>query len=415
MANHIGLIGFPVKHSLSPFIHQQLHDVPYLLYETLDLEGVLKKDDLMGLNVTAPLKQKAYKLSTIKDVFAQQTGSVNTLLKTPEGLKGFNTDVLALIDLFDEHLHLNENDLIVIIGNGATAQSVKVALKELNFSHIKVVARHPKKGELGFDAWPLNVGAIIQTTPMGMAHEPAHYPFEPADLKTVKFVFDVVYAPLKSPLILWAEAGNIPSQTGLSMLVRQALYGATLLTPQKQELSPLNTVYQSTLSYRQNIVLIGLPYSGKSSFGKRLAQQLNKRFIDVDAMIENTVKMPVGTYILRHGEPAMRMVEKTVIESLKEITGSIIATGGGSVLDTVNVERLKANGCLVFLDSMAPEAFDDSRPLSANKDTYHALKKVRDPLYQKIADITLKNALDIDASMGEWEEHYETYLHHQRP
>jgi shikimate dehydrogenase len=413
MKHKIGLVGMPIAHSLSPFIHQFLHDTPYELFETIDLPSVFLDPLVTGVNITAPLKEEAFKRASVLTEAARVTKSVNTLIRKQDQFYGYNTDAMALIDIF-KTLTFPKDILIGIIGNGATHRSVRYALNECGFFNIKVFARHPQPGEFTFNQWDNEIKIVIQSTPMGMRGVPAMYPFPLTFIQDVHWVFDVVYAPRNTPLILAAKRYGIPFQSGLSMLVRQAIQGSKLLVRELKEID-LTSLYQRVLHQQANIVIIGMPYAGKTTFAKFLAQRLHRPFIDIDAHIEQLVGCSTKDYIHRNGIDAFRKVEKDIIQSLSFTVNSVIATGGGAVLDEENMLALKANGIIGWLKSPPPKSFDASRPLSLDIDAYQSLFNTRRPLYQTWSDFQFERGKQPKNTFQAWRNAYETYLYHQRP
>jgi shikimate dehydrogenase len=410
MKAKVGLIGMPIAHSLSPLIHQGFHSIPYHLYETLDIERIIKDKHIVGLNVTSPLKERAFQLATHKDIYSSKTGAVNTLIRRSDDLYGYNTDVMALIDLFNEHLKVSKDTPILIMGNGATEKSVRLALEETGFKRLHTLARNPKPNQSSWHDQLNHPHVFIQTTPLGMDHIDDEFPFDAFDFSQTQFIFDVVYAPLNSPLIQKAKTLKIPHLNGLSMLIRQAFYAAKLFTNQDLQHQKISVIEKKILKEKENIILIGMPYSGKTTLGKALSIALKKPFIDTDVLIENEINMSIKDYLALHGENLFREVERKAIKTLKSMTGSVISTGGGAILDSSNVEILKLNGCFLYLDSPTPKTFDDTRPLSSNLKMYLTLKKERHPLYKSLSDINLIGYQDTQNYIKEFKNKYETYL-----
>ena len=100
-----------------------------------------------------------------------------------------------------------------------------------------------------------------------------------------------------------------------------------------------------------NIVLIGYRCSGKTHVGKLLAQALNMAFWDTDRLIEKDKGMPIPAFVAQSGWGDFRCVEREVVEALALKDHSVIATGGGAVMDSGNVTKLKKRGWLVWLDA----------------------------------------------------------------
>lgn len=144
-----------------------------------------------------------------------------------------------------------------------------------------------------------------------------------------------------------------------------------------------------------NIVLIGYRCSGKTAVGKILAGQLRKQFLDTDVLIEQNTGSSIETIISREGWDGFRDIEKRVIEEASRKDNAIIATGGGVVMDEENVENLKRNGWIVWLNGKAQvlkERMDKEqrsgviRPSLTGLDPLEEIKEVlreRTPLYDK--------------------------------
>lgn len=147
-----------------------------------------------------------------------------------------------------------------------------------------------------------------------------------------------------------------------------------------------------------NVVLIGLPGSGKSSVGRQLARRLQLPFVDSDHVIEQRLGCSIREYFDREGEDAFRDVEQAVIDDLSLNHVGVLSTGGGTVLRPANREHLHQRGKVVYLRSSPEEVFrrlrhDVSRPLLQVSDPLQRLRDlyaVRDPLYRETAHFTIE-------------------------
>lgn len=147
-----------------------------------------------------------------------------------------------------------------------------------------------------------------------------------------------------------------------------------------------------------NVVLIGLPGSGKSSVGRQLARRLQVPFVDSDQVIEQRLGCSIREYFDREGEDAFRDVEQAVIDDLSLNHSGVLSTGGGTVLRPVNREHLHQRGKVVYLRSSPEEVFrrlrhDVSRPLLQVSDPLQRLRDlyaVRDPLYRETAHFIIE-------------------------
>lgn len=146
----------------------------------------------------------------------------------------------------------------------------------------------------------------------------------------------------------------------------------------------------------RNIILVGFMGTGKSAIGNQLAQAIGYNFVDTDRIIEERAGMSIGEIFKREGEADFRRIEKDVIRRLSDIRSSVIATGGGAVVDVENLISLKKNGIMVCLEA-TPEMImkrtegNSDRPLLKNKDRLMGIKRlleIREPYYKK-ADISI--------------------------
>ncbi|MDD3150869.1 MAG: shikimate kinase [Candidatus Gastranaerophilales bacterium] len=143
----------------------------------------------------------------------------------------------------------------------------------------------------------------------------------------------------------------------------------------------------------KNIVLIGLMGSGKTTIGKLLAQKLGLNFIDTDSIIEKEANKTINEIFENYGEELFRKLESNTIKEISKREEKVISTGGGIVENPENMQNLRKNGIIVYLEAGPKELYerikgDNNRPLLKNnpKDTLKNLFEKRSPLYKQ-ADI----------------------------
>ena len=166
-----------------------------------------------------------------------------------------------------------------------------------------------------------------------------------------------------------------------------------------------------------SIFLVGPMGAGKTTIGKKLAEQRGLRFVDSDHEIESRTGVDIPFIFEKEGEEGFRKREQCVLEDLTAQRGIVLATGGGAVIKSENRQHLKSRGYVVYLHASVSQQFSrversDNRPLLANGDRREILTRLfaeRDPLYREVADLVLdtdgKNAKqlarDIENAMTE--------------
>lgn len=156
----------------------------------------------------------------------------------------------------------------------------------------------------------------------------------------------------------------------------------------------------------KNIVLIGLSGCGKTTIGKRLAPLLNMDFVDMDLYIEKKEGKTVKDIFASKGETYFRSLETIAAEELSQTGGKVIATGGGVVLNPKNMDYLKQNGVIVFLDrspnTILKKINLSIRPMLAeNKNRLYELDKERHHLYEAYAELTIPGGTNIEKTLSD--------------
>lgn len=152
----------------------------------------------------------------------------------------------------------------------------------------------------------------------------------------------------------------------------------------------------------KNIVLIGMPGCGKSTFGSQLAEQLQRQFFDADQVLEEREQRTIKSFFAE-SEDAFRTAETRTLEYLASLEGIVLATGGGAIKKPINMELLQKNGVIIFIDrkpeNILGDIQGDARPLlAADKQRIFKLYEERIPLYRKYAQFTIDNNGDFEAA-----------------
>ena len=149
----------------------------------------------------------------------------------------------------------------------------------------------------------------------------------------------------------------------------------------------MDRVYRQIHGEKQNIVLTGMPGSGKSTVARILAKEMEREFVDVDTEIIRLAKLPISEIFARKGEAYFRDLESQAIAEISQRTGLVIATGGGAILREENVRHLRQNGRLYFLDRPVEDILpSDDRPLSRDREALEQRYRERYTRYTVTAD-----------------------------
>jgi shikimate dehydrogenase len=274
MSRYIGLIGYPLKHSISPYFQQAALDyyrldIRYEAWETgsaqlQDIVNDLRKPHNVGANVTAPHKGAVLPLLDEVDDLASSIGAINTIVKKNDKLLGFNTDAYGFIEALDKEGHFDPTGKrVVILGAGGVARAVgfvlvqkKVAslaitdgiferasaLAENLVRHIKRASPSSKDSESDATAFQWqglssakifdNCDLIVHCTTIGMKHS-SQEEQSPLSLEVIPrnvLVYDLVYNPRLTPLLRLAQKAGANILGGLPMLVYQGAASFKLWT-----------------------------------------------------------------------------------------------------------------------------------------------------------------------------------------
>ena len=149
----------------------------------------------------------------------------------------------------------------------------------------------------------------------------------------------------------------------------------------------------------KNIVLIGMPGCGKSTIGYRMSQKINYSFFDADKYLEEKENRIISDIFSKEGEEYFRKLETKYLKDLSKKEQIIISTGGGAVKKKENIDILKQNGIIIFLDRTIEDISKENhenRPLLQNIENLWKLYDERIDLYRKYADIIIKNDDDMN-------------------
>ena len=387
-----GCIGKKLTHSFSREIHARLADYTYNLIELTEDEiaPFFAEKAFAAINVTIPYKQTVIPYLDFISPVARRIGAVNTIVNKDGKLYGYNTDYYGMKALIERVGIDLKGKKVLILGTGGTSKTARVLTADLGAAQILTVSRKQSEEYITYQeavAVHRDAEVIINTTPVGMYPNCEDTPIHIDCFSSLEGVIDAVYNPLRTNLVLDARQRGIKAEGGLYMLVMQAVVAVEHFLGTSIEKAVADQVFASVFASKENIVLTGMPGSGKSTVGKLLNPE-GFTFTDTDAEIEKRRGCTTRELIETEGEACFRCLESEVIRDLSSGSCRIISTGGGAILREENVRRLQRNGKLFFLNARFSRlTATSSRPLSNTDEKLKKLYTERMPIYQATADV----------------------------
>ena len=283
---------------------------------------------------------------------------------------------------------------VLIAGTGGTSKTARAVAEAMGAAKVIRMSRGVKDDAISYEeAYEKYSGAkiLFNTTPAGMFPHPEGISADLDRMPGLEGVIDVVYNPLTTRLVREARERGIAAENGLYMLVAQAILAAEDFTGRKFGPDCIDSIFDEIVFEKRSIVLTGMPSSGKSTIGRILSEKLGRELIDTDAEIVKKAGMPITEIFAQKGEKAFSDIESEIIAEFSEIGGRIISTGGGAILRKQNIDAMKMNGTVVFLDRPLEALLpSNDRPLADDADKIRRLYAERYPIYTSSADLVLK-------------------------
>ena len=388
---NIYLIAKKLSHSFSKPIHNELADYSYEYKELQEheLEGFFAEKKFDGLNVTIPYKQAVMEFMDEISPEAQRIGAINTIVNRGGKLWGYNTDYYGFAYEIKESGAKIKGKRVIVLGNGGAAKTVVCVLEDKGAESVRVVtSAELRAGDI--DKYT-DAQVIVNATPVGMYPNNGAAVVNVGDFPKCEAVLDLIYNPSKTQLILDAEKKSLKTANGLSMLVAQAKRACEIFTDSVIKDSEIGRIGTLIEKQTKNIVLIGMPGSGKSTVGRYLAEKMDREFFDCDEEISKLGESP-AELIEKYGEEHFRRIESEVLSELCKKSGIVIATGGGAVTRERNYDIIRQNATVVFIERALERLAIRGRPLSQGGiDSLRKMYEVRHPLYKKFSHFSVKS------------------------
>jgi shikimate dehydrogenase len=278
---HIGIIGFPVAHSLSPRMQQAAFDAcgiaaRYALWETApadlpDRIASLRAPEILGANVTIPYKTAALALIDERDPLAARAGAINTIVNRDGRLVGYNTDVGGFMQALaanKEHPFHSQGKHAIILGTGGAARAAAFGLLEGGIAELTLLgrtaahlaallehlypaafvsARLPKLrsailGSPNANRFLARADLLVNATPIGLHENDTQVLVDAQVLAPTTLVMDMIFNPPCTPLLRAAQARGCATLNGLTMLLYQ---GALAFEHWTGQIAPLEVMQRA--------------------------------------------------------------------------------------------------------------------------------------------------------------------------
>ena len=383
-----GLIGERLGHSFSKMIHAELADYSYELLELPPeaVEDFVKNSDLDAFNVTIPYKKDVIPFIDVLSAEAKAIGSVNTIVRKSGKIYGYNTDYFGFSHMIDLSGIEVKGKKAIIFGKRGTAVTANAVLRDKGVSDVVMLGSCDNTHENRQKYSDYEI--IVNATPVGMYPKNGASPTTLSEFPKCICVYDVIYNPSLTALLLEAEEKKIPYVNGLPMLVAQAAKAFEYFTGDTYENGCIEKITDKITKDTLNIILVGMPGSGKTTVGSLISKMLGREFIDTDVEFEKSNGLSPAECINTMGEKKFRELECDIIRNVGKRSGIVIATGGGVVTQACNYAPLHQNGKIFFIERDLKNLSRDGRPLSMKisaEDMY--LSRINS--YRRFADFVI--------------------------
>ena len=387
-----GLLGEHLGHSFSPAIHKQLGNYSYQLVELSpdEVGPFLEKGAFRGLNVTLPYKKTVIPYCAQLSPAAERIGSVNTIVKRPDGsLYGDNTDYDGFLYLLQSAGVQVQGKKALVLGTGGASLTMRAVLADLEAGQIVSISRSGPDNYENLDRhWDAEL--VVNATPVGMYPNTGIAPVDLKKFPRLEGVFDLIYNPAKTQLLLDGERLGLRWANGLGMLAAQAKAAAERFLGTNIPAERVAEITALLEKQTKNLLLIGMPGCGKTTVGRELSRLLDRPLEDVDQRITEQAGRPIPEIFAQEGEMGFRVREHRALCEIAKESGRVISCGGGIVTRRENWDPMRQKSTVIYLRRDLALLPTGGRPMS-QANPVEELYRQRAPLYEQLADLTVDN------------------------
>ena len=381
-----GLLGEKLAHSYSPKIHSMLsNEYTYELFECPSecLGDFLINSDFYGLNVTVPYKKSAVKYCSKLSKIAKKLGSINTIVKCHDGnLYGDNTDYFGFeYMLFRSGVDVY-NKKILLLGSGGASVSVKAVLENTG-ANVIIISRSGNNNYANISKH-CDAQIIVNTTPVGMYPDNINSPIDLSMFSQLNSVFDIIYNPARTALMLQAECLGIKNFGGLSMLVAQAKNSAELFSGHLIDNSKIEKIIKRLSNSTLNIILVDVPQSSKSTISKLLQKITGRVFVDLDEKAKQCFKLYNNKIISHNKNDSFSDFKNLLLAEWGKKSSQIIFLDSDCFICERNYLSLHQNGIIFWFRPASNHLLIDNNSVILKKNIYE--------LYSKFADFVISGS-----------------------
>lgn len=418
--------GRPILHSKSPSIYNACFRERSVSarYSRLAADSAGEAMDLFldiglkGMNVTAPFKAEIIPCLQHLDAAAERIGSVNTIVREGTILKGYNTDYLGVSGALESRGIDPRGKPCLVLGAGGAGRAAVFALIQKG-GLVTILNRNPEKARLAaetiggaagslrdLDVHVGNARILVLTIPCDESILKASH-LSPGQVLLVADYKDTTYEPIAARKGLrhirgeeWLKHQAIPA---LRLFLGDEGAGCNIDWPRVLQAAPPAS--------RENIALIGFMGSGKSAVARGVAARLDYDFVDIDDWIEKKAGKPIRDIFETDGEVHFRRMEKDALAEFAPGKRSVLACGGGAVLDEDNRRRLAENSLVIWIYTSMETAFSrmdiSRRPLLRHPRPFFQAQELfaqRRTHYFECADLVIGNEGPLEKTIGKIHE-----------